>query len=95
MDAVNANAAVRRHFIETGMEEGLVERNGLEKLVAVMGQLKEEMGDMQVQGLQSRGPGSMAIIIDTGQGPDFLQVILGIESEKPYRITRVELAMGD
>lgn len=50
---------------------------------------------MKVQGLQPRGPESVAILIATGEGPEPLQVILGLEAAAPHRITRIELTMGD
>jgi hypothetical protein len=95
MAAVAAGAAARKTFIKTGMEPGLVERNGLDRLVEILGNLRAEMGAMKVQGLQPRGPQALAILIDKGKGPDPLQVILGMEEAAPYRITRIELAMGD
>jgi len=93
--AVTGDAAARKAFIKEGLEPGLVERNGLDRLVELLGNLREEMGAMKVQGLQPRGSESVAILIDTGEGPDPLQVILGMEASAPHRITRIELAMGD
>ena len=78
-----------------GYEPGLVERNGVDKLLGMLDNLREEVGELQVQGARPMGENKLAIVIDTGRHAEPLQLILDLEPAEPHRITRIEVMVGD
>ncbi|MDX1569432.1 MAG: serine hydrolase domain-containing protein [Xanthomonadales bacterium] len=86
------DATYRQKFIDKGFEPGLVERNGVDRLLGLFDRMRDDIGAFEVRGARP-SPEGVEVVLESARG--VVVIGLALEPEVPHRIKGVDVTIGD
>jgi hypothetical protein len=94
---VSLDESARRAWVETAFAPAVIERRGVDGLVAILGRLAGDAGEFTVQGvrLEPAGAGERIRVALARAGGPPMEISFDVEPDAPHRISGVGVEVGD